>query len=248
MRKRILEQPIDIVSMKEAAYIVKAALYNSRQVKVITLNPEMIVNACQDFEFQSAINNADLIVPDGTGVIWAFKFLNPGILENANRVPGIELCENVLEIANELGKKIAIFGSTQTVLEKLSLSFKEKYPDIHIVKMIDGYREQEEDNNIASEIASENPDFVLVALGSPRQEIWINKYYRLLPHSIMIGVGGSLDIWSGKTRRAPQWMRDIHLEWLFRVITQPQRSTRILKTLPKFIYMVFKARFAKDKH
>ena len=238
MRKRVLNQPIDTFTLDEVAFFAKMALSNPKQLKIVTLNPEMIVNAMRNIELQAAINNANLIVPDGTGIVWAFKTLNKNDLTKIERVPGIELAEKILESANELKKRIAIFGSTKTTLEKATTLIQNKYPNITIVKAIDGYQGIEKDSQIAEEIAGENPDLVLVALGSPRQEIWINKHSSFFPKSIMIGVGGSFDVWSGKVKRAPQWFRDNNLEWFYRALSQPKRTTRILKSLPKFVWMV----------
>ena len=238
MRKRVLNQPIDTFTLDEVAFFAKMALSNPKQLKIVTLNPEMIVNAMKNIELQSAINNANLIVPDGTGIVWAFKTLNKNDPTKVERVPGIELAEKILESANELKKRIAIFGSTKTTLEKAVTIIQNKYPNITIVKAIDGYQGTEKDSQIAEEIAGENPDLVLVALGSPRQEIWINKHSSFFPKSILIGIGGSLDIWAQKVKRAPKWFRDNHLEWLFRALSQPKRTTRILKSLPKFVWMV----------
>ena len=237
MRKRVLNQPIDTFTLDEVAFFAKMALSNPKQLKIVTLNPEMIVNAMRNIELQAAINNANLIVPDGTGIVWAFKTLNKNE-QKIERVPGIELAEKILESANELKKRIAIFGSTKITLEKAATIIQNKYPNITIVKAIDGYQGTEKDSQIAEEIAGENPDLVLVALGSPRQEIWINKHCQMFPKSILIGIGGSLDVWSGKVKRAPKWFRDNHLEWFFRALSQPKRTTRILKSLPKFVWMV----------
>ena len=237
MRKRVLNQPIDTFTLDEVAFFAKMALSNPKQLKIVTLNPEMIVNAMRNIELQAAINNANLIVPDGTGIVWAFRTLNKNE-QKIERVPGIELAEKILESAHELKKRIAIFGSTKTTLEKATTIIQNKYPNITIVKAIDGYQGTEKDSQIAEEIAGENPDLVLVALGSPRQEIWINKHSSFFPKSILIGIGGSLDVWSGKVKRAPQWFRDNNLEWFYRALSQPKRTTRILKSLPKFVWMV----------
>lgn len=241
MRKRILDQPIDILNIDEASHMVKMALVHPRQCKIITLNPEMVVNASRNFEFQAAINNSHLVIPDGTGIVWALKSYG---FKNAIRIPGIELAEQILEIANGLSKKVAIFGGKKEVLEKAVNAMTTKYPNINFVKAIDGY--QKEDNEVAHSIASCKPDVVLVALGTPRQEIWIDKYASLFPHSIMIGIGGSLDVWSGKKKRAPEWIRNMYLEWLFRVITDPQRIPRVIRSLPLFIYMVLKEKLREQ--
>ena len=238
MRKRVLNQPIDTFTLDEVSFLAKAALLNPKQLKIVTLNPEMIINAMKNIALQAAINNANIIVPDGTGIVWAFKMLNKNDLTKIERVPGIELAEKILDSANELKKRIAIFGGTKTILEKATATIQNKYPNITVVKAIDGYQGIEKDLQIAEEISDENPNIVLVALGNPRQEVWINKYSNLFPKSIMIGIGGSLDVWSGKVKRAPKWFRDNHLEWFFRAISQPKRTTRILKSLPRFVWMV----------
>ncbi len=247
MRKRVLNQPIDTFTLDEVVFFARMALSNPKQLKIVTLNPEMIVNATKNIELQAAINNANLIVPDGTGTVWAFKTLNKNEEKNGSakieRVPGIELAEKILDSADEFKKRVAIFGSSISTLEKVVFAIQSKYSSINLVKAIDGYQGIEKDLKIAEEIAGENPDLVLVALGSPRQEIWINKHSHLFPQSVMIGIGGSLDVWSGKVKRAPKLFRDNHLEWFYRVITQPARATRILKSLPKFVWMVVKEKY-----
>lgn len=240
MRKRILNQPIDILNINQAVYFAKMALLNPKQLKIITLNPEMMVNAQSNIDFQSAINNANLIVPDGSGIIWALKLLNPDTYSDLERIPGIELTEKILSSANELGKKLAIYGSSKSVIEKVSIEFSKKYPKLELVKAIDGYEKNKTELEIAEEIAAENPNLILVALGTPKQEIWINKHSHLFPRSVMIGIGGSLDVWSGEKNRAPEWIRNSQLEWLFRVLKEPSRIPRLLSSHPRFVYMVLK--------
>ena len=247
MRKRILDQPIDLVSIDEAAYRAKMALIHPKQFRIVTLNPEMIIKAERDFEFQAALNNSHLVVPDGTGIVWGLKKLYPGLYEDIKRVPGIDLAENILDAANELNKKVAIFGGTKDVIEKVLVNFSKNYPKTQIVKAIDGYQGEEKDVMIAGEIALSKPDVVLVALGTPRQEVWINKYANLFPRSVMIGIGGSLDIWSGKKNRAPLWMQEKNLEWVYRVINEPERIPRIIISLPQFIWMVLRKSYLHTK-
>ncbi|MBI1857790.1 MAG: WecB/TagA/CpsF family glycosyltransferase [Candidatus Melainabacteria bacterium] len=232
MRTKILKQPIDVYTKEEVQYIVKAALAEPKQLRIVTLNPEMVITAFNNFELQAAINNADLIVPDGTGIVWALK--KEGI-SDAKRIPGIELTEVMLDSGNKLGKKVAIFGSNKDTLKKATYNLSKKYPDINFVKAIDGYQGKEKDTEIAIEISKENPDIILVALGTPNQEVWINKHYKLFPKSILIGVGGSIDIFSGEKKRAPLWIRENNLEWVYRMITEPKRTIRILSSLPVFI-------------
>lgn len=238
MRTRILRQPVDAVKMSDAERLIKTAFLNSSQLKIITLNPEMVVNARKNLEFQAAINNANLIVPDGTGIVWAIKVLKNGNKNDLERIPGIELAERILEIANELNKKVVIFGGKKDVLQKAINELKSKSPKLQITKAIDGY--QENLNEVANELAREKPDLVLVALGSPKQEIWINKHSALFPKSIMIGIGGSLDIWSGSKQRAPEIFRKLNLEWLYRTIIEPKRVIRLIRTVPIFLWMVVK--------
>lgn len=235
MRKRILDQPIDIISHSEAMYRILTALNSKRQFKIITLNPEMIVYAKDHFEFQAAINNAQMIVADGAGIVWALK--KKGI-ENLERIPGIELSEKILKAANELGRKVSFFGSTNNVLNLCIEKLKANYPNIEFTKSMDGFQGDDKDREVAQEIAKDNPDVLFVALGTPRQEVWINKYSYLFPNTLMIGVGGTLDVWSGIKKRAPGWMIDLNLEWLYRILSEPKRISRFLKSHPKFIQMV----------
>lgn len=242
MRKKILEQPVDITTFEEASHLIKMALIHKNQFKILTLNSEMVVNASKDFEFQAAINNAHLIVPDSVGIVLGLKFLNPGCFKDLKRIPGIELAERILFLANEFGKKVAIFGSKREVIEKTRVLLKEKYSKVEIPIIVDGFQSAIQDGKIAQDITLYKPDVVLVALGSPRQEIWINKYSSLFPNSILIGVGGSLDVWTGSKPRAPRWMRNIYLEWLFRLVIDPKRLPRVLSTLPQFALSVLKAK------
>ena len=237
MRQRLLLQPLDVYGFEELEFLIKSAFIKSRQLKIITLNPEMIVNAMNNSEFQSAINNANLIVPDGTGITWAFKMLNGKSIE---RIPGIELTEKTLTTADELGKSIVLFGSSPEILEQVVNKFRTEYTNLKVLKAVDGFKGIDEDSKIADELSELCPDLVLVALGSPRQEIWINKHSHLFPRSILIGVGGSLDVWSGKVKRAPKVMRDNGFEWFYRMVSQPNRTARILKSLPKFVWMVIR--------
>jgi len=242
MRRQILNQPIDTFTLEQAVQLVSDAFNNPKLLRIVTLNPEMIINGLISPEFQSAINNSELIVPDGTGIIWGLKQLDPEHSKGVKRIPGIELSEYILEIANKLSRRVAIFGGKKEVLEKVVLKFQNKYPNIQFVKAVNGYIDKEKYDEVAKDISSKNPDLILVALGTPKQELWINKYCSLFPTSIMIGIGGSLDVWSGNKMRAPEWIRNAHLEWLFRVITQPKRLSRVMKSLPVFVYMVLKAK------
>lgn len=236
MRKRILDQPIDVISFDEAAFRIKAALFNSKQFKILTLNPEMIIEAEKNCEFQAAINNSHMIVPDGIGIVWALQKLNN--VKNIERVPGIELARKTLDIANELKKSVALFGSSKGVLEACIKNLQSSYPLINFKNCFDGYGGINKDSEVAEKLREEKPDVILVGLGSPRQELWINKYSEYFPSTVMIGVGGSFDIWSGMKKRAPGWMIDLNIEWLYRISSEPKRISRILKSHPKFIQMV----------
>lgn len=235
MRKRLLHQPIDILSFNEAIARIKSSFLNKTQLKIITFNPEMIIEADKNFEFQAAINNSDLIVPDGVGIVWALKKLQ--IEENISRIPGIELGKKALALANELNKKVCLYGGSQEVLDACIKNLKSIFPNIDFRACFNGYENDQE--KIVEALSKENPNLVLVALGSPRQELWINKCSSYFPQSTLIGVGGSFDIWSGLKKRAPGWMIDMHVEWLYRITSEPHRISRVLKSHPKFIKMVF---------
>lgn len=228
---KILGFGVDTFTFDEA---VEYALSHSGQI--ITINPEMISEASKNPEFASIISSADLVVPDGIGVEIGLKLLG----HKVRRIPGIELGKALIVKFSKENKSVAMVGAKPEVVDLAVANLKNEIPELNIVYSHDGYFQ--DDTKILSELEAANPDLILVALGSPKQEFFINKLKNKLPNSVMIGLGGSFDVWAGVVNRAPVVYQKLGLEWLYRTLKEPQRFKRIFPTLPLFILKVFRER------
>jgi len=201
---------------------LKQKLKKSEKTFIVTANPETISYATTDKEIQEMVLNKEIIkVPDGIGVVKAAKLLNINIEE---RIPGIEIAEKLLEYGNELSSSIYLFGAKKEVLYNLNKIIKEKYPNIKILGMTDGYAKNKE--KAYEKIIKLEPDIILVALGIPNQEKLIYKYLEKFNKGIFVGVGGSFDVLSGSKKRAPKLFQKLNIEWLYRIIKEPSRLKR----------------------
>ena len=153
------------------------------------------------------------------------------------RVAGYDLSQELLRRAPQKNRRVFFFGSAPGVAEKAKQKAEELYPGISVVGVRNGYFSSEEEPEIIREIREARPDLLLVALGVPKQEKWLNKHKEELDVPVSIGVGGTLDVMAGTMRRAPVWMQKAKLEWLFRGLLQPKRAGRLL-ALPKFVFRV----------
>ncbi len=208
-------------------------------IHVITMNSEMVMQARQDSQLAAVIQQAGLVIADGVGVIMALK-LN-GISQQ--RCAGIDLGAKLLEVAGERGGEcpVAFYGGKPEILPKAIDFWQQQLPQLSIVIQHHGYINEAEQNQLLQELQAQQPRIILVALGIPRQEIWINQHQHICPRSIWVGVGGSFDVWSGTKRRAPALIQKLNLEWLFRLAQEPSRWRRIL-VLPQFVLLVIKER------
>jgi N-acetylglucosaminyldiphosphoundecaprenol N-acetyl-beta-D-mannosaminyltransferase len=206
---------------------------------VITMNSEMVMQANQDPPFAAVIAQAGLVIADGVGVIMALKLY--GI--NQQRCAGIDLGAKLLEVAGAQGADcpVAFYGGKPAVLPKAVDFWQQQLPQLSIVIQHHGYITEAEQAQLLAELQAQQPRIILVALGIPRQEIWINQHQHLCPRSIWVGVGGSFDVWSGTKRRAPAFIQKLNLEWLFRLAQEPSRWRRIL-VLPQFVLLIIQER------
>lgn len=182
------------------------------------------------------INSADLVTPDGAGVVWASRILNRPVQE---RVTGIDLVQAVTERAQQEGWRMCLYGGKPGTAREAANNLQKKFPKLKIVGTYHGYQSSKELEEMYGHIADTNPDILLVALGAPLQEYWIRDNKETLGIPVMVGVGGSLDVLAGKAKRAPTWLQKAQLEWLYRLIKEPKRYKRML-ALPKFMLMVLK--------
>ena len=205
---------------------------------IVTLNAEMVVTAQHDQQLDRIVRRAHLIVPDGAGVVWAVKLSG----EKISRLPGIELAEATLSRAAALSCKVAVLGGKPETMESLLTILPERYPGLNIVASQNGYFSLAEQDNIIEMLAAAQPQLLLVALGVPKQEYFIDRLNQSLPQTVKIGVGGSFDVWTGQVKRAPDIMCRLSLEWLYRLYKEPWRFRRMMYSLPNFFYQVLKDR------
>ena len=202
--------------------------------QIVTLNAEMTMAARANPELGAAIASADLVIPDGAGVVWALG--RQGL--RVRRSPGIELARQLLEYAARHGWRVALVGASPAVMELLRERLEAEIPGLDLAFTIHGYQDPELWPGIEQELQQARPDLVLVALGVPRQETWIQRLHIGQP-GLWMGVGGSFDVWSGTKERAPVWMGSLHIEWLYRLIQEPSRWRRML-ALPAFALEVLR--------
>ena len=231
----ILGVPFDVINMDEAVKRVIGYLSGSGQHMVCTPNPEIVMEAQEDKELMNILNAADLIVPDGIGIVIASKFCKEKIKE---RVAGYDLVQNIFDKLKDTEYKVYFFGGAPGVASTAAKKMSKKYPGLSIVGTRNGYFSSKDEKDIIDDIKRSGADLLLVGLGAPKQEKWIYENMRLTGAKVSIGVGGSFDVMSGKVKRAPVFFQKCGLEWFYRLLCQPTRLKRMLK-LPKFVLVVF---------
>ncbi|WP_251860914.1 WecB/TagA/CpsF family glycosyltransferase [Clostridium sp. Marseille-Q2269] len=205
------------------------------KINIISGNPEVLYNGLNNKQlFQNFTDEHSIIIPDGVGVVVASRIIKNPVKE---KIAGIELMDSILEKCNENGKGVYLLGSTEDVLNKCEKNILTKYKDLNIVGKHNGFFDLDCCDDILEQIKIVKPYALFVAMGCPRQEKFITKYMDQLPCKVYMGVGGSFDVFAGKVKRAPKWMINCSLEWLYRVAKEPYRITR-LASIPKFLVKV----------
>lgn len=201
---------------------------------VFTPNSEIIMMAYRDKEFAEVLNAADILTADGIGVVYASKILRNPITE---RAAGFDTACSVLEKMAPLGKSVYLFGAKPGVAEAAGEEMVRRYPGLTIAGCADGYFDEEKQKLIIADINEKKPDLLFVCLGAPKQEKWISRHKDELDFGVAMGIGGSLDVFAGTVKRAPEFYQKHGIEWLYRLLKQPSRIGRMLD-LPKFGFTV----------
>ena len=189
----------------------------------------------KDPEFRRVLNAADLVLPDGIGVVYSAKILGTPLKE---RVPGIEFAEAMLSALNEMGGRLYLLGAKPGVAEEAGRRICARYSDLVLCGTHDGYFKDEQ--AILPEIAAAKPDLLFVCLGAPKQERWMAAHEDKV-QAVMVGVGAAFDYEAGNIRRAPMWMQRHNLEWLYRLMQDPKRLfKRYLTTNIKYLWWTWK--------
>ena len=232
---KILGVPVHPLTMNESVAVLEEKLQKKEQAFVVTANAEIIMMCQQDKEYNNIVSEqADLVLPDGAGAVWAGRYLGNEVPE---RVAGFDLYNQLLKLSADKGYKVYFFGGAPGVAEAAKNKAEELYPGVQIVGCRNGYFTEAEEEAIIKEINDAAPDMLFVALGAPKQEKWLVKYRNQLKPRVLMGISGSFDVLAGKMERAPKWMQEASLEWACRLYKQPSRFMRML-ALPKFVLKV----------
>ena len=231
---------MDIPFINESKINVLKSIHNAIQNKnkkfIVTANPEIVMETRKDKDYKSIIQSADYIIPDGIGILLAAKRKKTPIKE---RIPGVELMEDMLEYANTHKKTCYFLGAEAKVNHALVKKVKMDYPDLIIGGSHHGFFELN-DTSIVEDVKNSNADIIFVALGFPRQEKWIYQNYETFDKGVFMGVGGSFDVISETVKRAPKLWIKLNLEWLYRIIIQPTRVNRIFVVIKFLLLTLFK--------
>ena len=237
-KTHVLGVPFDAVTMEQAVEKAKKMLGEEGQHFICTPNPEIVMEAQKDKELMDILHEADMVIPDGIGVVWASKYSEIRLKE---RVAGYDLTQNLMAELAATGETFYFFGGAPGVASTAARMMMKKYPGLKVVGVHNGYFDEKEEKKIIQDIKTKSPSILLVGLGAPKQEKWIYDNIRLVGAKVAIGGGGSFDVMAGNVKRAPKIFQKLGLEWFYRLITQPTRWRRMMR-LPKFALTVLKTK------
>jgi len=234
MKTNILSVNFDNISHSQALDKLLAFLDSDRANIIFTPNPEMVMLAQKNKKFNSILNSADLLLPDGVGIVYASRLTKSKI---PRRVTGIDLLTSLFPHITNSGHSLYFLGAAPGVAETAAARIKEQFKGLSIAGVHHGYFKDEDDDRIIADINASDADIVLVGMNFPRQEEWIFRHKDKINAKILMVVGGSFDVFSGKIPRAPKLFQKLGLEWLFRLLRQPSRIWR-QRVLVKFAFKI----------
>ena len=240
MKTDIMGLQFDNITMVEAMDAAKALLQGEHAARVVTPNAEIAYEALHDENMRTLLNSAELMLPDGAGVVLASKILKTPLKQ---KVAGVDFADGLLGVLETTGQSLYLLGSKPGIGELAAQKMLEKHPKLHMCGMNDGYFKDEAP--VIARINEARADVVFVCLGAPKQECFMHDHRAELNVRLMIGLGGSLDGFAGTVRRAPKWMIRLQLEWLYRLLREPSRIGRMMR-LPKFVFAAWRARGKKE--
>ena len=240
MRNKLFNLEIDNLTLLEALEKIDDLIASGGCHHVVTANPEILYRALSDKGLYETIAQASLVTADGQGVLLAGKLLDQPFKA---RVTGIDLAEALCATSGERGHKMYFLGGKEGISKKAQMAILRRYPNANIVGEHHGYFKNDIEPLLA-DLREKQPDILLVAMGSPYQEEFILRYQKLLNIPVAIVVVGTLDVFSGEGKRAPELVQTLKLEWAYRILSDPKRWRRTL-VLPKFVLAVLKEKYKK---
>ena len=229
LRTEIMGVGFDDLTLDEAAQRAAGMIDEGGFHYVVTPNPELVDRARREEPFRQALNGADLVLPDGIGVVYAARLLGRRL---KGRCPGIDFAGKLMEHMARTGLRLYLLGAKPGVAEAAAARLEIRYPGLTICGTHDGYFQ--EDAPVVEEIRRAGADVVFVCLGAPKQEYWMVKNGPATGAKLMAGLGGSLDVFAGVVERAPEAWQKLGLEWLYRLTREPKRIGRMAR-LPLFL-------------
>jgi len=233
---RILGSRVDQVSFSAALECIESFLKSSSSHHVVTANTLMCLSAEQDLELRAIIDRASLVVPESWGIGWASRRLGHTL---PRFTPGIDLLNALCQWAVEDRRSVYLLGAKPGVAEQAAAALKYRFEGLKIAGTHHGYFRAAEETDILAAIRQASPTFLFVGMTVPGQEKWIARHLKELQVPVVMGVGGSFDVLSGRLRRAPSWMRKAGMEWMYRLIQEPWRWRRIAQ-LPIFAWKIMR--------
>ncbi len=227
----ILGVRIDAVTMPQTLAWIEAAVAGRTPRQICTANPEFVMTAQRDAEFRDVLNHADLVLPDGVGLLWAARRLGARLPE---RVAGSDLIYRLAELAGQHGWRVYFLGAAEGVAQAAAERLKALYPGLVVAGAFAGDPGPASAGALVAAVRGARPDVLLVAYGAPAQDRWIARHKDALGVPVSMGVGGSFDFVAGVARRAPVWAQRLGLEWLHRLWRQPWRARRIFTAVVAF--------------
>jgi len=239
--------PLDALTMQDTINTIDLAIAANRHISQVSLNAGKLVSMQKDKELFRSVVSSDIINADGQSIVWAARLFNQILPE---RVAGCDLMQNLVELANERKYKCFFFGAKEEIVKIVVEKYIQKFGPEIIGGYRNGYFTKEEEPLIAKQIAESGSKVLFVALSSPKKENFLFQYRKVLESvNFTMGVGGTFDILAGLTKRAPQWMQRIGMEWVYRFLQEPERMwRRYLIGNSIFIYLVLKEKFKKKKN
>jgi N-acetylglucosaminyldiphosphoundecaprenol N-acetyl-beta-D-mannosaminyltransferase len=242
-RAVVLDCAIDRLDMAQTVARCQAIVEQGAFVQQVSINAAKLVALRHDAELREIVNRCGLVNADGQAVVWASRLLGDPLPE---RVAGIDLMHALMAMAEREGYGIYILGARREVLETAMRRLGEMHPGLRIEGYRDGYFAEEESPEVAAAIRESGARILFVAMSSPRKEHWLGEHGATLNVPLVMGVGGSIDIVAGITRRAPRSWQRLGIEWLYRLLQEPRRMfRRYLLTNTRFIVLVVRGMIAR---
>lgn len=236
----VLDVPVDDLTMDETLDVIDGFILEGSVHQHVVVNVSKVVQANRDPSLRQLIAACDLINADGQPIVWAARLLGAPLRE---RVTGVDLMQRLIERSVTRGYRLYLLGARPEVVAAVAARIAREHPGATVAGWRDGYWSPDEEPAVVSAIAAARPDVLFVAFGSPAKERFLARWKGTIAAPFVMGVGGSFDVYAGRVRRAPTWMRRVGLEWLFRVIQEPQRMwRRYAGDAPRFAWLVLRAK------